>query len=117
MNVRPKAVVIGVSTGGPTALGTMLPALPADFALPILIVQHMPPLFTRLLAERINATCKLPAEEATQDSPVVPGKILIAPGDFHMKLASNGRGRIRAAPRSMLCFPPLRRYMAGRSSP
>jgi len=110
MNVRPKAVVIGVSTGGPTALGTMLPVLPADFALPILIVQHMPPLFTRLLAERINATCKLPAEEATQDSPVVPGKILIAPGDFHMKLASNGSG-IRVVldqgPRQNSCRPAV----------
>jgi two-component system chemotaxis response regulator CheB len=110
MNVRPKVVVIGVSTGGPTALGAILPALPADFALPILIVQHMPPLFTRLLAERINATCKLPAEEATQDSPVGPGKILIAPGDFHMKLASNGNG-IRVVldqgPRLNSCRPAV----------
>ena len=63
MKVRPKVVVIGVSTGGPTALGTILPALPADFPLPILIVQHMPPLFTRLLAERINSTCKLPVRK------------------------------------------------------
>lgn len=110
MSVRPKAVVIGVSTGGPTALGTLLPALPADFALPILIVQHMPPLFTRLLAERINATCKLPAEEATHDSAVGPGKILIAPGDFHMKLASNGSGMrvvLDQGPRLNSCRPAV----------
>jgi two-component system chemotaxis response regulator CheB len=90
MLIRPKVVVIGVSTGGPTALAEMLPGLPADFKLPILVVQHMPPLFTRLLAERLNATCKLPVEEASQNSPVEPGKILIAPGDFHMKIVSNG---------------------------
>jgi two-component system chemotaxis response regulator CheB len=65
MKVRPKVVVIGVSTGGPTALGAILPELPAGFPLPVLVVQHMPPLFTRLLAERFNATCKLPVEEAT----------------------------------------------------
>jgi two-component system chemotaxis response regulator CheB len=110
MKMRPKAVVIGVSTGGPTALGAILPALPANFPLPILIVQHMPPLFTRLLAERINATCKLPAEEATHDSPVEPGKILIAPGDFHMKVASNGNGvrvLLDQGPRQNSCRPAV----------
>ena len=90
--VRPKVVVIGVSTGGPTALGAILPSFPAGFPLPILIVQHMPPLFTRLLAERLNSTCHLPVAEAAQGGMVEPGKILIAPGDFHMKLASNGDG-------------------------
>jgi two-component system chemotaxis response regulator CheB len=110
MKMRPKAVVIGVSTGGPTALGAILPALPAGFPLPILIVQHMPPLFTRLLAERINATCKLPAEEATHDSPIEPGKILIAPGDFHMKVASNGNGVrifLDQGPRQNSCRPAV----------
>jgi len=84
--------VIGVSTGGPTALGSILPELPAGFPLPVLVVQHMPPLFTRLLAERLHATCKLPVEEASQGAPVEASKILIAPGDFHLKVASNGRG-------------------------
>src|ERR1022692_3192461 len=54
MKLRPKVVVIGVSTGGPTALGAILPQLPSAFPLPVLVVQHMPPLFTRLLAERLN---------------------------------------------------------------
>ncbi|MGA3009812.1 MAG: chemotaxis response regulator protein-glutamate methylesterase [Terracidiphilus sp.] len=94
--VRPKVVVIGVSTGGPTALGAIMPKLPAAFPLPILIVQHMPPLFTRLLAERLNSTCHLPVEEATQNGLVEPGKVLIAPGDFHMKLASN-ENRVRVS--------------------
>jgi two-component system chemotaxis response regulator CheB len=90
MKLRPRVVTIGVSTGGPAALGAILPMLPADFPLPILVVQHMPPLFTRLLAERLNSTCKLTVEEATEGCLVVPGKILIAPGDFHMKLTAVG---------------------------
>ena len=88
--VRPKVVVIGVSTGGPTALGAILPQLPAEFPLPILLVQHMPPLFTRFLAERLCTSCRLPVKEASQGDPVAAGKILIAPGDFHMKVAGNG---------------------------
>jgi two-component system chemotaxis response regulator CheB len=90
MKVRPQIVVIGVSTGGPAALGTILPELPASFPLPVLVVQHMPPLFTRLLAERLHSTCRLPVEEAIQGAPVAAGKILIAPGDFHLKVTSNG---------------------------
>jgi two-component system chemotaxis response regulator CheB len=90
--VRPKVVAIGVSTGGPTALGAILPELPSGFPLPVLVVQHMPPLFTRLLAERLHSTCRLPVEEARQGNPVEAGKILIAPGDFHLKVASNGGG-------------------------
>ena len=89
---RPKVVVIGVSTGGPTALGEILPELPVTFPLPVLVVQHMPPLFTRLLAERLNATRKLAVEEAHQGKPVDAGKILIAPGDFHLKVISVAGG-------------------------
>jgi two-component system chemotaxis response regulator CheB len=92
--VRPKVVVIGISTGGPTALGAILPELPAGFPLPVLVVQHMPPLFTRLLAERLHSTCRLPVEEARQGERVGAGKILIAPGDFHLKVASSG-GAVR----------------------
>jgi two-component system, chemotaxis family, protein-glutamate methylesterase/glutaminase len=90
--VRPKVVVIGVSTGGPTALGAILPELPAGFPLPVLVVQHMPPLFTRLLAERLHTACRVPVEEASQGNPVEAGKILIAPGDFHLKVTSIGNG-------------------------
>jgi two-component system, chemotaxis family, protein-glutamate methylesterase/glutaminase len=93
IRVQPQAIVIGVSTGGPTALSAILPQLPADFPLPVLIVQHMPPLFTRLLAERLNAQCALHVEEATQDAAVLPGKVLIAPGDFHMQVVRNGARR------------------------
>ena len=92
VNVRPKVVVIGVSTGGPTALGEILPTLPAGFPLPILVVQHMPPVFTQLLAERLHTACQLAVEEATHGELVAAGKILIAPGDFHMKVVGNGGG-------------------------
>lgn len=105
---RPKVLVIGVSTGGPTALGAILPQLPSTFPLPVLIVQHMPPLFTRLLAERLNMTCQMSVEEGSQGQLVEPGKILIAPGDFHMKVASSG-GQIRVcldqSPQQNFCRP------------
>jgi two-component system chemotaxis response regulator CheB len=110
MKVRPRVVAIGVSTGGPAALGAILPMLPPDFPLPILVVQHMPPLFTRLLAERLNSTCKLPVEEATHACLVLPGKILIAPGDFHMKLAAVGEQVqvcLDQSPRMNSCRPAV----------
>ncbi len=106
----PRVVVIGVSTGGPTALGDILPNVPANFPLPILVVQHMPPLFTRLLAERLNSTCQLPVCEAYQGCAVEPGKIFIAPGDFHMKLAKDGAGvsvRLDQSPRQNSCRPAV----------
>jgi two-component system chemotaxis response regulator CheB len=110
MKVRPRVVAIGVSTGGPTALGMILPMFPADFRLPIVVVQHMPPLFTRLLAERLNSTCKLAVEEATEGCLVAPGKILIAPGDYHMKLAAVGEHvevRLDQSPRLNSCRPAV----------
>lgn len=87
----PRIVTIGVSTGGPNALGLILPMFPADFPLPIVLVQHMPPLFTRLLAERLDSNCKLRVSEAKAGDTVEPGRILIAPGDFHMKLQNDGK--------------------------
>jgi two-component system chemotaxis response regulator CheB len=92
---RPQVVGIGVSTGGPAALGQILPQFPSDFALPILIVQHMPRTFTRLLCERLSEVSALPVREATNGDSIAAGKILIAPGDFHM--------RVVAAPGSSDC--------------
>ena len=82
-------VVIGVSTGGPSALEVVLPQLPANFPVPILIVQHMPPLFTSALAERLNRICCMPVREARDSIAIKPGEIWIAPGDAHMEV---GRG-------------------------
>ena len=110
LKVRPRVLVIGVSTGGPTALGAMLPSFPANFPLPILLVQHMPPLFTRLLAERLNAACPLSVEEASDGQAVEVGKILIAPGDYHMKVASSA-GTVRVcldqSPQQNSCRPAV----------
>jgi len=86
----PDVVAIGVSTGGPNALGAIIPTFPADFPLPILIVQHMPPVFTRLLAERLQTTAKLKIEEASEGAVVEPGKALIAPGNYHMRVRKSG---------------------------
>jgi two-component system chemotaxis response regulator CheB len=110
LKLRSKVLVIGVSTGGPTALGEILPSFPASFPLPVLLVQHMPPLFTRLLAERLDAKCQLKVEEASQGEAVEVGKILIAPGDFHMKVASSA-GAVRVcldqSPQQNSCRPAV----------
>ncbi|QIR39942.1 chemotaxis response regulator protein-glutamate methylesterase [Tolypothrix sp. PCC 7910] len=77
-------IAIGVSTGGPNALAKILPELPGDLAVPILIVQHMPPMFTKLLAERLASKCRIQVDEAIPGAVLEPGKAWIAPGDFHM---------------------------------
>jgi two-component system chemotaxis response regulator CheB len=82
----PSVVVIGVSTGGPAALDVMLPQLPAKFPLPVLIVQHMPEMFTQLLAERLGRNCPLNVAEAAEGKPVVPGTVYIARGNWHMEV-------------------------------
>ncbi|MGH9599064.1 MAG: chemotaxis-specific protein-glutamate methyltransferase CheB, partial [Terracidiphilus sp.] len=82
----PTVVAIGVSTGGPAALDVLLPALPANFPLPVLIVQHMPEAFTGLFAERLNNRCRLRVREAVEGVPVAAGNIYIARGDWHMEV-------------------------------
>ena len=82
-----EVVVIGLSTGGPSALEQMLPQLSADFPVPMLIVQHMPKLFTSVLAERLNKCCALHVEEGYEGAALRPGTVWIAPGDAHMEVA------------------------------
>ena len=93
-SVAPKAILIGVSTGGPEALGQLVPRIPADFPLPILIVQHMPALFTRLLCERLAESSKLPIREAAHGERLDGPKVLVAPGDFHMRVAPVGPSHV-----------------------
>ena len=97
----PQVVGIGISTGGPKALEALLPAIPKGYPLPILIVQHMPPLFTRMLAERLNTLCALDVREASAGDAIEPGRILIAPGNFHMRVAGGA-----AKPRVVLDQAP-----------
>jgi two-component system chemotaxis response regulator CheB len=90
---RPHAevVVIGTSTGGPSALQAIIPRLPADLAAPVLVVQHMPVGFTRPLADRLAGHSRLPVREAEDGEPVRPGAVLIAPAGRHMKLRRRGQ--------------------------
>lgn len=87
----PSVLVIGVSTGGPAALDVLLPALPATFPLPVLVVQHMPELFTRLLAERLAQRCPLLVSEAAEGDVVRPGRIAIARGNWHLEILGSAR--------------------------
>jgi two-component system, chemotaxis family, protein-glutamate methylesterase/glutaminase len=87
----PAVVAIGVSTGGPAALEQLLPALPASFPLTILIVQHMPEVFTRLFAERLNDRCRLPVREAAEGDAVRGGSISIARGNWHLEVHAPSR--------------------------
>lgn len=84
---------IGVSTGGPQTLMEIFKSIPANFPVPILIVQHMPPLFTRQLAERLDKICPLPVKEAEDGEPLREGAVYIAPGDYHMLVSSENRER------------------------
>jgi two-component system chemotaxis response regulator CheB len=90
---RPQIVGIGVSTGGPAALHRVLPLIPGDFPCPIVIVQHMPPLFTKSLADDLNRICKLKVLEGSDGLPLAPGEAVIAPGGKQMRVV---RERSRA---------------------
>ncbi len=96
---RTEVVVIGISTGGPSALEVMLSKLPADFPVPMLIVQHMPKLFTGALAERLDRCCALDVKEAYEGALPEPGTVWIAQGDTHME--------VRAAPRMVFNKPNM----------
>jgi two-component system chemotaxis response regulator CheB len=84
------AVVIGVSTGGPDALATLVRDLPADLPVPVLVVQHMPRMFTRLLAERLDKLGGPRVREAAEGDLVLPGQVYIAPGDHHLSVVRTG---------------------------
>ncbi len=87
---RADAVAIAVSTGGPAALTTILSKLRSDFSAPIFVVQHMPNMFTRLLAERLDGQTPLTVVEAADGQAVRPGTVYIAPGDAHLMVKRRG---------------------------
>ncbi|MBL8960335.1 MAG: chemotaxis response regulator protein-glutamate methylesterase [Gemmatimonadetes bacterium] len=84
-----QVIAIASSTGGPNALAEVLKGLPADVTLPILITQHMPPVFTGLLAQRLTRDCGRDCVEAVEEMPVRAGRVYIAPGDRHMVVATH----------------------------
>ncbi len=88
----PDVVVLGISTGGPDALARMMPKLPGDLDVPMLIVQHMPPKFTQSLADSLNQKCALHVYEAEEGQILQPGQALIAPGGRQMRLCKETIG-------------------------
>jgi two-component system chemotaxis response regulator CheB len=107
---RVDAVFIGISTGGPNALAELLPALPKDFPVPILIVQHMPPIFTKFLSDRLSAKSQFKVMEAQAGEIPEAGRVYVAPGDHHMLVEREGtdvRIRVNLDPPENSCRPSV----------
>lgn len=108
---RPLEIVaIGSSTGGPNALAQLLPALPADFPVPIVIAQHMPPGFTQSLAQRLASHSAVSIGEAMSGGRLAPGQVWIAPGNYHMEVcrdALGGKVRLHQGPPENSCRPAV----------
>lgn len=109
----PSSIVgIGISTGGPNALAHMLPQLPADIGVPVVIVQHMPAIFTQSLAKSLNSKCALEVHEAVDGEPLKPNHVYIAPGGKQMKIVAGPDGcqrvvKITNAPPENSCKPAV----------
>lgn len=87
-----RAVILGISTGGPLALQKVIPRLEKNSPYPIFIVQHMPPKFTKSLADRLNNLSEIEVKEAEDNEIIKNGTVYLAPGGFHMKFKSHGTG-------------------------
>jgi two-component system chemotaxis response regulator CheB len=119
---RIDVIVIGVSTGGPTALAQLIPSLPGDLPVPIAIVQHMPPMFTKILAERLDHKSALSVAEAADGDRLRPGHVAIAPGDRHLSVVERDRDHLHVydGPHENSCRPsvdPLFRSVAAGYGP
>jgi two-component system chemotaxis response regulator CheB len=107
---KPAVLVIGSSTGGPEALAKVLPQLPAAIAVPILLVQHMPPVFTRQFAQRLDRLSPLRVVEAVDGTPLLPGTVHLAPGDHHLVVRGGARGAhtsLNQGPPENFCRPAV----------
>lgn len=107
---RPELLVIGCSTGGPDALSRVLAELPADVGVPVLVVQHMPPLFTTMFAARLDRESPLEVREAVDGDQLVPGRVLLAPGDFHLRVrrtAGSARVHLDQGEQVNFCRPAV----------
>jgi two-component system chemotaxis response regulator CheB len=107
---KPAVLVIGSSTGGPEALARVLPQLPASLPVPVLLVQHMPPVFTRQFAQRLDRLSPLHVVEAVDGSPLLPGTVHLAPGDHHLVVRGGARGphtALNQSPPENFCRPAV----------
>jgi two-component system, chemotaxis family, protein-glutamate methylesterase/glutaminase len=105
-----KIICIGVSTGGPGVLAELIPQIPRDLGVPVVMVQHMPPMFTGLLATRLAQDSAVRVVEATDGMVLNPGSVALAPGDFHMYVRRDGPRcvlRLDQAPREQSCRPSV----------
>ncbi|HST83697.1 MAG TPA: chemotaxis response regulator protein-glutamate methylesterase [Kineosporiaceae bacterium] len=103
-------LAIGSSTGGPDALAVILRTLPGDLPVPVVVVQHMPPVFTRMLAQRLDSICALSVTEAADGDLVERGRVLIAPGGSHLELRTKGAtivAHLTDAPPENFCRPAV----------
>ena len=104
----PEILAIGSSTGGPQALFELFKGIPADWTLPIVITQHMPATFTKILANHLEAIAKRPCIEASGGEQIMSGRVYVAPGDYHMLLERKGTGvvtRLAQSPPENFCRP------------
>jgi two-component system chemotaxis response regulator CheB len=107
---RVDVLAIGASTGGPKALTSLLSGFPVSLPVPVVVVQHMPPLFTRLLADRLSAKTSLRVREASDSDLLAPGEVLVAPGGLHMVVEGSGpllRVRTYVGPPENSCRPSV----------
>ncbi|GAA3335597.1 hypothetical protein GCM10020358_04500 [Amorphoplanes nipponensis] len=107
---RVDILAIGSSTGGPDALTKVLQALPADLPVPVVVTQHMPPVFTRMFAERLDRSTALHVVEATDGMELAPGTVYIAPGDRHLVLQRRSTAtltQLSGAPPENSCRPAV----------
>jgi two-component system chemotaxis response regulator CheB len=111
--VQPRVLVIGCSTGGPEALAKLVAQLPANLNVPVLVVQHMPPVFTTMFAERLDRGCPLTVTEAHDNVELRAGHLYLAPGNFHLEVAVTPGARPRystkltSAPPENFCRPAV----------
>ena len=108
-------VAIGASTGGPTALASIVGALPADLPVPVVITQHMPPVFTKYLSRRLDDSSAIDVREAEEGDVLRPGLVLIAPGDHHMTFRATDTGTavvLDQGPPVNFCRPSIDVMMA-----
>ncbi len=105
-----RLVLIGLSTGGPQALRHVLPRFDADFPCPIVVVQHMPPDYTNMMARRMNDECSMRVREVADGELLLPGHIFIAPGGYHLDLQSSADqvvARLNTDPPLNSCRPAV----------